>query len=182
MVEFRKALSRFQQPLPCKFIAEGNYSIRRALGGKARLQFGALSALAAGVLAIAANFHHVRFFGLFTILAAILAIFFRRAVARWMCAFVFCVFSHKLPCFLFWFVLEVHPKTRELPWSRTKCVCDLRSLAQQDRALSVSQFHHHRFLQLDRVLLAVHAYYQIQTGATRGCARSGYHKWSDFRN
>jgi len=51
--------------------------------------------LTAGVLAIATYFHHVRFFGLFTILAAILAILFGRTIARRMRALVFCILSHK---------------------------------------------------------------------------------------
>jgi hypothetical protein len=42
---------------------------------------------AAFVLAIAAYFHHVRFLSLFAILAAIFAVFFRRAIASGMRAF-----------------------------------------------------------------------------------------------
>ena len=65
-----------------------------------------LSGLTAGVLAIATYFHHVRLFGLFTILAAILAIFFGRTIARRMRAFVFCFLSHKTSLPSGWFVLE----------------------------------------------------------------------------
>jgi hypothetical protein len=65
-----------------------------------------LSGLTAGVLAIATYFHHVRLFGLFTILAAILAIFFGRTIARRMRAFVFCLLSHKTSLLSGWFVLE----------------------------------------------------------------------------
>jgi hypothetical protein len=54
------------------------------------------SGLAAGVLAITTYFHHMRFFGLFTILATVLTALFGRAVAGGMRAFVFLVLSHKL--------------------------------------------------------------------------------------
>jgi len=73
-----------------------------------------LSGLAAGVLAIAAYLHHMRFFGLFTILTAILAVFFGRTIARRMRAFVFCVLSHKTSLLSGWFVLELNPKTQTL--------------------------------------------------------------------
>ena len=80
----------------------------RAARGKARLgSYSArLSGLTAGVLAVATYFHHVRLFGLFTILAAILAILFRRTIARRMRAFVLCVLSHETSLLSGWLVLE----------------------------------------------------------------------------
>src|SRR5258705_7723294 len=81
---------------------------------------GAVSGLTAGVLAIATYFHHVRLFGLFTILAAILAIFLDRTIARGMRAFVFCVLSHKASLLSSWFVLEAYPKTRNFTGQGTK--------------------------------------------------------------
>jgi hypothetical protein len=81
---------------------EGRSGVKRGWGScSARL-----SGLTAGVLAVATYFHHVRFFGFFTILAAILAILFGRTIARRMRAFVFCVLSHKTSLLSGWFVLE----------------------------------------------------------------------------
>lgn len=51
--------------------------------------------LAAVVLAITTYFHHMRLLRLFTVLAAILAIFLSRAIARGMRAFVSLIFYHK---------------------------------------------------------------------------------------
>jgi hypothetical protein len=51
--------------------------------------------LAAGVLAIATYFHHVRFLGLFAVFAAILAALFGRAIARRVRALIFRLLSHK---------------------------------------------------------------------------------------
>jgi len=52
------------------------------------------------VLAITAYFHDVRFLGLFAILAAILAVFFWRAIAGGMRACSLCILGHKISCFL----------------------------------------------------------------------------------
>jgi hypothetical protein len=54
-----------------------------------------LNRLAAGVLAIATYFHHVRLLSLFAVLAAILAAFLGRTIAGWMRAFVFRILCHK---------------------------------------------------------------------------------------
>jgi len=51
--------------------------------------------LATGVLTITADFHYMRLFRFFAILAAILAVFFRRAIAGWMRTFGFGILSHK---------------------------------------------------------------------------------------
>jgi hypothetical protein len=51
--------------------------------------------LATGVLTITTDFHYMRLFRLFAILAAILAAFLRRAIAGWMRAFGFRVLFHK---------------------------------------------------------------------------------------
>jgi hypothetical protein len=65
-------------------------------GGKRGLRSSGVSAtLAAFVLAITAYFHHMRFLGLFAILAAVFAVFFRGAIAGGMRAFGFCILGHK---------------------------------------------------------------------------------------
>jgi len=46
------------------------------------------------VLAITTDFHHVRFLGLFAILATVFAVLLRRAIASRMSAFVFLVLCH----------------------------------------------------------------------------------------
>jgi hypothetical protein len=81
---------------------EGRSGVKRGWGS----YYARLSGLTAGVLAVATYFHHVRLFGLFTILAAILAILFGRTIARRMRAFVFCVLSHKTSLLSGWLVLE----------------------------------------------------------------------------
>lgn len=50
--------------------------------------------LTAGVLTIAPNFHHMRLLGILTVLTAIFAALFGRAIASGMCAFLL-VLSHK---------------------------------------------------------------------------------------
>jgi hypothetical protein len=60
-----------------------------------KLFCGGADLLAAGVLAIAADFHHVRLLGLFAVLAAILAALFGRAITRWVRALGFRVLGHK---------------------------------------------------------------------------------------
>jgi hypothetical protein len=51
--------------------------------------------LTAWVLAIATNFHHVRFLGFFAILATVFAAFLGRAIAGRMGAFGFLILCHK---------------------------------------------------------------------------------------
>lgn len=50
--------------------------------------------LATGMLAITTYFHYVRLLGILAVLTTILAIFFRRAIASGMRAFVFLVLCH----------------------------------------------------------------------------------------
>jgi hypothetical protein len=52
-------------------------------------------ALTAGVLAIATDFHYMRLLSIFTVLTAILAVLFGRAITSGMCALVFLLLSHK---------------------------------------------------------------------------------------
>jgi hypothetical protein len=54
-----------------------------------------LGNLAAGVLAIATYFHHMRLLGLFAILATVFAAFLRRTIAGGMRTLIFRVLSHK---------------------------------------------------------------------------------------
>ena len=72
-----------------------------ARGGReaGEFEFGRLG-LTTFVLAITTDLHHVRLLGLFAILAAILAVFLRRAIAGGMRAFSRCILGHKLPYFL----------------------------------------------------------------------------------
>jgi hypothetical protein len=49
------------------------------------------------VLATATYFQHMSLLGIFTVLAAILAVFLGRTIARGVRAFVFFVLSHKTP-------------------------------------------------------------------------------------
>ena len=119
--------------------------------------------LATGVLAITTYFHHVRLHGLFAVLAAILAVLFRRAIAGWMRAFVFRIFSHKTTLLselvgTFRVILEL-----QVSVVKDRMSFNLRSRAQHDRSLHLAQFQHHGFVQLNRVLLAVYADDQIQT-------------------
>lgn len=111
----------------------------------------ATSQLAAGVLAIATDFHHVRLLGLFTVFAAILAALFGPAVAGGMRAFIFRVFCHKTSPLSLLFELNVILKLANATVKDEKIVElflneDLRRLAQHDRAIRISQFHHHRFV------------------------------------
>jgi len=83
--------------LPCKFIAKGIYGISESPGG-GRKGRGSLISCEWGsttfVLAITTDFHHVRFLGLFAILATVFAVLLRRAIASRMSAFVFLVLCH----------------------------------------------------------------------------------------
>ena len=97
------AIATLQIDCKWKLRYEGRSGVKRRFGDSCAAR---LSGLTAGVLAIATYFHHVRLFGLFTILAAILAIFFGRTIARRMRAFVFCFLSHKTSLPSGWFVLE----------------------------------------------------------------------------
>jgi hypothetical protein len=54
-----------------------------------------VTASAAFVLAVATDLHYMRLLGFFAVLATVLAAFFSRAIACWMCAFIFSVLWHK---------------------------------------------------------------------------------------
>lgn len=75
---------------PCKFIANDNYDKRYSLrrGAKADGVAGSLLVwLATVVLTITTDFHHMRFLGLFTVFATILAPLFGRAITGGMRTF-----------------------------------------------------------------------------------------------
>jgi hypothetical protein len=65
------------------------------------------------MLAIAADFHHMRLLRLFAILATVFAVFFRRAIAGRMRAFVF-IFCHGLLLLVGLIFTERDPKTHRL--------------------------------------------------------------------
>lgn len=73
-----------------------------------------LNRLATGVLAITTYFHHMRLLRLFTVLAAILAIFLSRAITRGMRAFVSLIFCHKTILLSDGLLFVNHPRTQNL--------------------------------------------------------------------
>jgi hypothetical protein len=96
MSEFQAALPSTRRRLPCKFVAKGNHNERERSGVKRRsVELWAVLELAARVLAIAADFHHMRLLGLFAVFAAILAALLGPAIAGGMRAFIFRIVCHK---------------------------------------------------------------------------------------
>lgn len=103
----------------------------------------------------------MRLLGILAILAAVLAVFFGRAIAGGMGALGSLILCHNTTPFLLSSCFATDPKTQNSSgqaWTSFQ----LGSLTQNNRSLSISQSKHHGFIKLNRMFFSVDADNEIQ--------------------